>query len=130
MVKSSDVKQFYEKYMDNIERENKIQADMRDFSIPEEEWKIRLRENSIERRKIYLENENLIYSIMKPFIDGEEEFTDELGDAIRAKGFNCINLHSHEDVTNYLKDKIKKDDLVLTVGAGDVVKVGELLLNS
>ena len=56
--------------------------------------------------------------------------SDELGDAIRAKGFNCINLHSHEDVTNYLKDKIKKDDLVLTVGAGDVVKVGELLLNS
>ena len=56
--------------------------------------------------------------------------SDELGDAIRAKGLSCINLHSHEEVTNYLKDKIKKDDLVLTVGAGDVVKVGELLLNS
>ena len=27
-------------------------------------------------------------------------------------------------------EEIKKDDLVLTVGAGDVVKVGELLLNS
>ena len=56
--------------------------------------------------------------------------SDELGDVIRTKGFNCINLHRHEEVTNYLKDKIKKDDLVLTVGAGDVVKVGELLLNS
>ncbi len=96
MVKSSDVKQFYEKYMDNIERENKIQADMRDFSIPEEEWKIRLRENSIERRKIYLENENLIYSIMKPFIDGEEEFTDELGDAI----LKYMDLLSRADVQN------------------------------
>ena len=56
--------------------------------------------------------------------------SDELGDSIRAKGFNCINLHSHEEVANYLKNKVKKDDLVLTVGAGDVVKVGELLLNS
>ena len=53
----------------------------------------------------------------------------ELGDAIRKTGMNCINLHSHEEVANYLASKVKENDLVLTVGAGDVVKVGEILLN-
>lgn len=55
--------------------------------------------------------------------------SDELGDAIRATGLNCINLHSHQEVADYLATKIEQDDLVLTVGAGDVVKVGTLLLN-
>ena len=55
--------------------------------------------------------------------------SDQLGDAIRATGLNCINLHTHKDVADYLASKVEKDDLILTVGAGDVVKVGELLLN-
>ena len=54
----------------------------------------------------------------------------ELGDAIRAKGINCINVHSHEEAANYLKNKISKDDLLLTIGAGDVVNVGNLILNN
>lgn len=52
----------------------------------------------------------------------------QLGDAIRSKGINCINVHSHEEAANYLKNKISKDDLLLTVGAGDVVNVGNLIL--
>lgn len=55
--------------------------------------------------------------------------SNELGDAIRATGLNCINLHSHQEVSDYLASKVEKGDLILTVGAGDVVKVGELLLN-
>lgn len=55
--------------------------------------------------------------------------SDELGDAIRKTGLNCINLHSHQEVADYLASKIQPKDLVLTVGAGDVVKVGEMLLN-
>ena len=53
----------------------------------------------------------------------------ELGAAIRSKGINCINVHSHEEAANYLKNKISKDDLLLTIGAGDVVNVGNLILN-
>ena len=56
--------------------------------------------------------------------------SDELGDAIRANGVNCVNVHSHDEAVNYLKEKIKDNDLVLTVGAGDVVIVGEKLLNN
>ena len=56
--------------------------------------------------------------------------SDELGDAIRTNGVNCVNVHSHDEAVNYLKEKIKDNDLVLTVGAGDVVIVGEKLLNN
>ncbi|PRR83316.1 UDP-N-acetylmuramate--L-alanine ligase [Clostridium vincentii] len=51
--------------------------------------------------------------------------SNELGDAIRKTGLNCINIHSHDEATNYLKNKVLSGDLILTVGAGDVVIVGE-----
>ena len=54
--------------------------------------------------------------------------SDELGDAIRAKGLNCTNVHSHDEATAYLKEHAKVGDLILTVGAGDVVIVGENFL--
>ena len=55
--------------------------------------------------------------------------SEELGNAIRKTGLNCINVHSHEEAANFLASKVESGDLVLTVGAGDVVKVGEMLLN-
>lgn len=54
----------------------------------------------------------------------------QLGDALRAKGINCTNVHSHDEAFNYAKAKLQEGDLLLTVGAGDVVKVGEMYLNS
>ena len=54
--------------------------------------------------------------------------SDQLGDAIRANGQKCVNVHSHEEACNYVKEHIKAGDLLLTVGAGDVVKVGDLFL--
>ena len=54
--------------------------------------------------------------------------SNELGDAIRKTGMNCINVHSHEEAVDYLSSKVSPGDLILTVGAGDVVKVGEMLL--
>ena len=54
--------------------------------------------------------------------------SDELGDAIRKLGVKCTNVHSHEDALNYVKSKLQDGDLLLTVGAGDVVKVGEMFL--
>lgn len=56
--------------------------------------------------------------------------SDDLGDAIRENGINCINLHSHDEATNYLKDNAKPGDIILTVGAGDVVIVGNKYLNN
>ncbi|AYE34462.1 UDP-N-acetylmuramate--L-alanine ligase [Clostridium septicum] len=54
--------------------------------------------------------------------------SNELGDALRSKGVNCKNIHSHEEVADYIRKNISNNDLILTVGAGDVVRVADLLL--
>lgn len=56
--------------------------------------------------------------------------SDELGDAIRLKGVKCTNVHSHDEALVYVKSKLETDDLLLTVGAGDVVIVGEKFLEA
>lgn len=56
--------------------------------------------------------------------------SDELGNAIRSKGINCTNVHSHDEALSYVKSKLTSGDLLLTVGAGDVVIVGEKYLEA
>ncbi|WP_297425732.1 UDP-N-acetylmuramate--L-alanine ligase [Clostridium sp.] len=56
--------------------------------------------------------------------------SNDLGDAIRNKGIKCTNVHSHDEALNYAKSKLTSGDLLLTVGAGDVVIVGENYLES
>lgn len=51
-----------------------------------------------------------------------------LGDAIRVKGVKATNFHSFEDIVSYLKATLKEGDLLLTMGAGDVNKIGEMYL--
>lgn len=53
----------------------------------------------------------------------------ELGNEIRKSGLVCVNVSTHDEAVDYLKGKLKENDLLLTVGAGDVVKVGEKLLS-
>ena len=55
--------------------------------------------------------------------------SDELGDAIRKTGVKCTNVHSHDEAVEYVKSKLTDGDLLLTVGAGDVVIVGDKYLN-
>ena len=54
--------------------------------------------------------------------------SNELGDAIRKTGLKCINVHSHEEAAEYLKKVATANDLILTVGAGDVVNVANIIL--
>lgn len=56
--------------------------------------------------------------------------SDELGNSIRAKGLKCTNVHSHDEALEYVKSKLTEGDLLLTVGAGDVVIVGEKYLEN
>lgn len=51
-----------------------------------------------------------------------------LSDKINEKGQKSINLHSFEEITNYLKKEMKEGDVLFTVGAGDVYKIGEMFL--
>ena len=51
-----------------------------------------------------------------------------LGDRIRSKNVNCINLHSFDEIVDYLKNNLKEGDMLLTMGAGDIVEIGEMYL--
>lgn len=54
----------------------------------------------------------------------------ELGDSIRTFGTKCTNVKSHEEAAEYLKSIAMPNDIILTVGAGDVVKVADILLKT
>lgn len=51
-----------------------------------------------------------------------------LGDRIREKNVNCINLHSFEEIVGYFKNNLTPGDILLTMGAGDVFRIGEMYL--
>jgi UDP-N-acetylmuramate--alanine ligase len=40
-----------------------------------------------------------------------------------------LSLESFEDIENYIKENLKKGDVLITVGAGDVYKIGEELVS-
>ncbi|MBD5477075.1 MAG: UDP-N-acetylmuramate--L-alanine ligase [Lachnospiraceae bacterium] len=47
---------------------------------------------------------------------------------IEKSGHRCYYFPSFEEIENFLLKKCTKDDLLITMGAGDVVKIGENLL--
>lgn len=53
-----------------------------------------------------------------------------LAEKISAKGQSCRNLHSFDEIIDYLKSNLKDGDLLFTIGAGDIYKVGEMLLEN
>lgn len=46
----------------------------------------------------------------------------------KMKHKKAISLHSFEEIEEYLSKKLKKNTVVITMGAGDIYKVGEALL--
>lgn len=51
-----------------------------------------------------------------------------LADKISAKGLKCQNLHDFDEIVSYLDANLKEGDVLFTVGAGDVYKIGEMYL--
>ncbi|MDE7247998.1 MAG: UDP-N-acetylmuramate--L-alanine ligase [Lachnospiraceae bacterium] len=51
-----------------------------------------------------------------------------LQEKIRSLGHSCHYFPSFEAIENFLSKNCTKDDLLITMGAGDVVKIGETLL--
>jgi UDP-N-acetylmuramate--alanine ligase len=73
--------------------------------------------------------------ILADIYAAREKFTnlvssDMLGDKIREFGQSCHNFHNFEEIVDYLKANLKDGDLLLTVGAGDVYKIGEMYLKA
>ena len=55
-------------------------------------------------------------------------YPEDIVKRLNEKGKNAVYIGNYEDIAEYLKKNVKKDDLVLTIGAGPVVKVAEILL--
>ena len=53
----------------------------------------------------------------------------QLADEIVRHNKNALYCGNFQQITNYLNTHCKKGDLLLTVGAGDVYRVGEMFLN-
>jgi len=52
-----------------------------------------------------------------------------LQEEIRKLGHECFYFPTFEEIENFLIENCTKDDLLITMGAGDVVKIGENLLH-
>ena len=52
-----------------------------------------------------------------------------LQEKIRSLGHSCYYFPSFEAIEKFLSENCTKDDLLITMGAGDVVKIGETLLH-
>lgn len=52
----------------------------------------------------------------------------QICDALVAKGCDAYYFPSFDEIENFLLEKCSKDDMLITMGAGDIVKVGEHLL--
>ncbi len=51
-----------------------------------------------------------------------------LTDAARARGVNAIYIGSFDEIVEYLKDNTAENDIIIMMGAGDIVKATKLLL--
>ena len=47
----------------------------------------------------------------------------DLIDELKKLGKEAIHISDHDDVINYLKDNVKENDVIITLGAGNVTKI-------
>ena len=71
--------------------------------------------------EIYAAREKNIYKI------SSKELAEEIKRVHPDK--KVYYLDSFEDIANYVKKNGEKGDLVITMGAGDIYKVGEMIIN-
>ncbi len=67
-----------------------------------------------------------IYAARETF-DGETT-SEKLAEAINEYSNNCKYIDSFEHCVEYLKEHVKENDVVLTVGAGTVTKISDMLI--
>ena len=60
--------------------------------------------------------------------DNGEIHSKNLVDLLKEKNVDAIHFESFEEIKDYVNDNAKEGDLVLTMGAGDVYTIGEMLV--
>ncbi len=63
-------------------------------------------------------------------IDDHSIHSKDLVREIQANGKKAVYLSTFEEILDYLKKTAKKDDIVLTMGAGNIYELGELYLKT
>ena len=54
--------------------------------------------------------------------------SEDIGNALKEKGCDACYFPSFAEIENYCREHCQKGDLLITMGAGDVVNIGEALL--
>lgn len=62
--------------------------------------------------------------------DKGEINSKDLAKNIENSGKSVVYIKSFEDIVSYLEDKAAPGDIIITMGAGDIYKVGEMFLES
>ncbi|MBM7582610.1 UDP-N-acetylmuramate--alanine ligase [Caldicoprobacter guelmensis] len=62
--------------------------------------------------------------------DTGEVHSRNLAQAISQAGQPCIYMQSFDEIANYLKENASPGDIVITMGAGDVYRIGDMLVTS
>lgn len=68
-----------------------------------------------------------IYPAREENIWGVKE--DTLVELIKNKNKNVIHIPTYSEIAKYLKENVKENDLILTIGAGPINKVAEIILS-
>lgn len=55
--------------------------------------------------------------------------SEDLAKEIKSLGKNVLYMPDFDEVVSYIKSNVQKDDIVITLGAGTVTKIGPMLLN-
>jgi UDP-N-acetylmuramate--alanine ligase len=94
----------------------------------------------------YTRTEKLFYEFSESFIDADEILitdiygarekaidgvnSEKLAKAIHERGKSARYMHSFDQAVDFLSNNVKPGDLVLTMGAGDIFKVGDKFLKN
>ena len=62
--------------------------------------------------------------------DTGEVHSRDLAAAVSEKGQRCIYISSFDEIVEYLDSRAEEGDVILTMGAGNVVEIGEKFLNA
>jgi UDP-N-acetylmuramate--alanine ligase len=69
-----------------------------------------------------------IYAAREP--DKGEIHASTLADKISLEGQQAVYLNSFENIVGFLEENVSHGDMVITMGAGDIYKVGEMFLQN
>ena len=53
---------------------------------------------------------------------------EDLANKIKELGKDCLYMPDFDEVVSYIKEHAKDDDIIITLGAGTVTKIGPMIL--